>query len=141
MTPYWLAFNVNFFYSNELFFLTNSLLKGNLRAKLSDSALGAIITHAEVTDDGKYVISAESGYAMYWQIDKESQKVIFKEEQRNVLQIILYDEKKKGLFASKGKKHSLGLGNYMTRSLSSCFWSCTTGSSVSSQLCNFMRNK
>ena len=40
---------------------------------------------------------------MYWQIDKESQKVIFKEEQRNVLQIILYDDKKKGLFASKGE--------------------------------------
>ena len=77
---------------------------GKLKAKLADSALGAIITHAEVTDNGQYVIAAESGYVIYWNVKEE--KVIYKEEQKNILQVILYCDKTKCLFINKIK----GLG-------------------------------
>ena len=70
-----------------------------MKTKLADSALGAIITFAEVSDDGKYIVAAESGFVIYWNVKEE--KVIFKEEQKNVLQIILFDEKRKCLFISK----------------------------------------
>lgn len=70
-----------------------------MKSKLSDSAMGAIITHAEITDDGKYIVAAESGYVEYWNVEKES--VIFKEEQRNILQVVLYSEDSKSIFISK----------------------------------------
>ena len=66
---------------------------------MADSPIGAIITYAEVTDEGKYIVAAESGHVLYWNVKKE--KVIFKEEQKNVLQAFLYDEKRKSLFISK----------------------------------------
>lgn len=44
-------------------------------------------------------MAAESGYVIYWNVKEET--VIFKEEQKNVLQIVLYDEKRKCLFVSK----------------------------------------
>ena len=66
---------------------------------MSDSSLGAIVTHAHVTDDGEYIIAAESGYVMYWKVERE--KVVFKEQQKDILQIIHYDDKRKCLFISK----------------------------------------
>ena len=61
--------------------------------------MGAIVTHAEVIDNGEYVIAAESGNVIYWNVKEEA--VVYKEEQKNILQIILYDEKRKSVFISK----------------------------------------
>ena len=72
---------------------------GKLQSKLADNALGAIVTHAEVTQYGDYIIAAESGYVIYWDVEEET--VVFKEEQKNVLQLLLYDDYKRSLFVSK----------------------------------------
>ena len=75
------------------------ILTGKLESKLADSALGAIVTHAIVTSDGKYIISAESGFVLYW--DLETKKVIFREEQKNILQVMLYADETKSLVVSR----------------------------------------
>jgi hypothetical protein len=75
------------------------LLTGCLKSKLADSALGAIVTHAVVTTSGEYVIAAESGFVIYWNIVRE--KVIFKEEQKSVFQILLYENESKALVVSR----------------------------------------
>ena len=75
------------------------LLTGCLKSKLADSALGAIVTHAVVTKSGEYVIAAESGFVIYWNIENE--KVIFKEEQKSVFQIIFYGKESRSLVVSR----------------------------------------
>ena len=77
------------------------MLTGELKSKLAESTLGAIVSHALVTEDGKYIVAAESGFVLYWKVNEE--KVTFKEEQKNILQVMLYDDKKKSLFVSKAK--------------------------------------
>ena len=70
-----------------------------LTGKLADSALGAIVTHAEITDNGDYIIAAESGFVIYWKVAEEA--VIFKEEQKDILQVsILFKNE-----VLKGSKH------------------------------------
>ena len=51
-------------------------------------------------------MAAESGFVIYWKVNEE--KVIFKEEQKNILQIMLYDDKRKSLFVSKVKSTTVG---------------------------------
>ena len=79
------------------------LLTGVLKHKLAYSALGAIVTHAEITKSGEYVIAAESGFLIYWHI--ETEKVIFKEEQKSVFQILLYEDETKSLVVSRMLPH------------------------------------
>ena len=83
-----------------------------MKTKLADSALGAIVTHAEVTENGEYIIAAESGFVIYWKVEEE--KVVFKEEQKNILQVILYADKKKSMYVSKagsvGENKALCIG-------------------------------
>ena len=74
------------------------LLTGTLKLKLADAPLGAIITHAVVTSCGKYILSVESGFVIYW--DLETQKVIYKDEQENVKQILLYNNERKSVVVS-----------------------------------------
>ena len=76
-----------------------NLLTGKLTTKLADSALGAIVTHAKVTSSGEYIIAAESGYLIYWDISKK--EVIYKEEQKDILQIMLFQNDTKCLVVSK----------------------------------------
>ena len=82
------------------------ILTGKLKTKLADSQLGAIVTHAVVTDNGEYIIAAESGNVLYWKVKEET--VIFKEEQKDILQIMLYDDKRKTMIISKHKKSAIG---------------------------------
>ena len=82
------------------------ILTGKLKAKLADSALGAIISHAQLTDDGEYIVAAESGFIIYWKVNEEA--VIFKEEQKDALQLMLYNNRKKSLFISKVKHAGIG---------------------------------
>ena len=74
------------------------LLKGKLKTKLADSPLGAIITHALVSSNGKNVLAIESGFVIHW--DLETEKVIHKCEQDNVKQIFFYDQEQKSLVVS-----------------------------------------
>lgn len=50
------------------------LKKGKLLAQLSDSPLGAIVTHAEITPDGTYIVSAESGNFVIWETKEQKVK-------------------------------------------------------------------
>lgn len=61
------------------------LLTGKLKSKLADSALGAIVTHALITKSGEYILAAESGNVMYWNVAEKV--VIYKEEQKEILQV------------------------------------------------------
>ena len=70
-------------------------LLGKLQAKLADSTLGAIVSHALVTDNGEYVIASESGNVLYWKLDEK--RVTFKAstyESENCYRFIVYSESK-----------------------------------------------
>lgn len=43
---------------------------GKLYGKLVDAPVGAIVTHAVITADGKYVVSTESGNLLIWNLQK-----------------------------------------------------------------------
>ena len=80
------------------------ILTGKLKSTLSDSALGAIITHAIVTSKGNYIVSAESGIVIYWEVLGE--KVVYKEKQQNILQLMLYDHNNKCIVISSDSRES-----------------------------------
>lgn len=58
---------------------------GRLLSKLADSHLGAIVTHAEITADGKYIVSSETGKLLIW--NRVSEQVLFRDEQPGIQQI------------------------------------------------------
>ena len=57
-------------------------MTGKLKFALANSALGTIITHALVNEEGNFIVSAESGDFLYWSIADRS--VIFQERQPDV---------------------------------------------------------
>ncbi|CAH1405153.1 unnamed protein product [Nezara viridula] len=75
------------------------MLVGHLISQLADSPLGAIVTHALITPNGKYIISAESGNLLIW--NRITEQVIFKEEQLGIKQLILLEDGTKVLAMSK----------------------------------------
>ena len=79
-----------------------NLLTGKLTSKLADNALGAIVTQAKVTSSGEFIIAAESGYLIYWDVAKK--EVIYKEEQKDILQVILFEKDTKCLVVSNCNK-------------------------------------
>lgn len=60
---------------------------GHLLSKLADNHLGAIVTHAEITPNGKYIISSETGKLLIW--NRVSEQVLFRDEQPGIQQIKL----------------------------------------------------
>lgn len=58
---------------------------GRLISKLADSRLGAIVTHAEITPDGKYIVSSETGKMLIW--NRVSEQVLFRDDQPGIQQI------------------------------------------------------
>lgn len=72
---------------------------GKLKARLADSPLGAIVTHALITADGKYIISAESGNILIWH--RLTQQVVFKDEQPGIRQLTLMEGGEKILSISR----------------------------------------
>lgn len=72
---------------------------GKLKARLADSPLGAIVTHALITSDGRYIISAESGNILIWH--RLTQQVVFKDEQPGIKQLTLMEGGAKILAISK----------------------------------------
>lgn len=63
---------------------------GRLLTKLADSPLGAIVTHAEITPDAKYIISSETGKFLIW--NRVSEQVIFRDEQPGIQQMTFVEE-------------------------------------------------
>ena len=75
------------------------MLTGTLRSRLADSQLGAIVTHVTVNPEGEYIIAAESGFVIFWKVEDE--KVFFKEQQKDILQIMTYADWEKCIVVSK----------------------------------------
>lgn len=63
---------------------------GRLLAKLADSPLGAIVTHADITPDGRYIISSETGKFLIW--NRVSEQVIFRDDQPGIQQLTFMDD-------------------------------------------------
>ncbi|XP_059619516.1 NACHT and WD repeat domain-containing protein 2 [Phlebotomus argentipes] len=59
--------------------------QGRLLSKLADSPLGAIVTHAEITPDGRYILSSETGKILIW--NRVSEQVLFRDDQPGIQQI------------------------------------------------------
>jgi len=74
-------------------------MTGQLKFKLANSALGAIITHALVNEEGTHIVSAESGDVLYW--DLKSRNVIFQEKQDDIQQIFFYKNQTRCIVVSK----------------------------------------
>ena len=74
-------------------------MTGMLKFKLANSALGAIITHALVNEEGTHIVAAESGDILYW--DLKSRKVIFQEKQEDIQQIFFYKNQTRCIVVSK----------------------------------------
>ncbi|EFX69546.1 hypothetical protein DAPPUDRAFT_202786 [Daphnia pulex] len=75
------------------------ILTGKLMDKLAYNALGAIVTHALITQDGRHILAAESGSILIWEWPKR--RVCFRAEQPSVKQIMLMEEDTKFLTASR----------------------------------------
>ncbi|XP_069948531.1 NACHT and WD repeat domain-containing protein 2 [Cherax quadricarinatus] len=76
-----------------------NLRLGKLVSKLADSPLGAIVTHAGITSNSRYIVSTESGNVLIWNVRAEA--VVFKAEQKNVQQLLLLDDDTKCVTVSK----------------------------------------
>ena len=63
-------------------------MTGKLKFRLANSALGAIITHAIVNEEGSHVVAAESGELLYW--DLATREVVFKDKQEDIQQIFFF---------------------------------------------------
>jgi len=72
---------------------------GRLIQQLANNLLGAIVTHALITPDGKYVVCSESGNLLIW--NRILCRVIFKQQQPGIQQIMFLDEANKCLTVSK----------------------------------------
>uniref|UniRef100_A0A2H8TJ14 Guanine nucleotide-binding protein subunit beta-like protein n=3 Tax=Melanaphis sacchari TaxID=742174 RepID=A0A2H8TJ14_9HEMI len=72
---------------------------GRLIQQLADNLLGAIVTQALITPDGKYIVCSESGNLLIW--NRILCRVIFKQQQPGIQQIMLLDEATKCLTVSK----------------------------------------
>ncbi|XP_043227949.1 NACHT and WD repeat domain-containing protein 2-like isoform X1 [Amphibalanus amphitrite] len=72
---------------------------GKLLNRLADQPLGAIVTHAEVTKDGSYIVNTESGNLLIW--DVATAEVLFRTEEKNVKQLTLFDHDTKFITVCK----------------------------------------
>lgn len=86
------------------------LKTGRLLARLADSPLGAIVTHAELTPNGRYIVSSETGKIIIW--NRVTEQVLFKDDQPGIQQITLLDESEKFIAVSCPQFNSANqLGN------------------------------
>lgn len=65
------------------------LRSGRLLSKLADSHLGAIVTHAEITADGKFIVASETGKLLIW--NRVTEQVLFRDDQPGIQQIKFLD--------------------------------------------------
>ncbi|XP_023244232.1 NACHT and WD repeat domain-containing protein 2-like [Centruroides sculpturatus] len=82
-----------------------ALTTGKLITKLADSSIGAIVTHAAVTSSGRYIICAESGNCLVW--DMEIGEVTKRIPHKNILQILLVQDSKMLILSQEKEKQIL----------------------------------
>ena len=90
-------------------------MTGRLKFTLSNSTLGAIITHALVTENGKYIVSAESGDVLYWNVAEK--KVIYQEKQANIKQIFYYKNQTRCIVVSSSGEKGEFTGHCISRTV------------------------
>ncbi|XP_065084724.1 NACHT and WD repeat domain-containing protein 2 [Ochlerotatus camptorhynchus] len=71
---------------------------GRLLSKLADSPLGAIVTHAEITPDGRYIVSSETGKILIW--NRVTEQVLSRDSQPGIQQLNFLDNGEKFLAVS-----------------------------------------
>lgn len=71
---------------------------GRILSKLADNHLGAIVTHAEITPDGKHIVSSETGKILVW--NRVSEQVLYRDDQPGIQQIKFLDHGEKVLSIS-----------------------------------------
>lgn len=71
---------------------------GRLLSKLADSPLGAIVTHAEITPDSRYIISSETGKLLIW--NRVTEQVLARDDQPGIQQISLLENGERFLTVS-----------------------------------------
>lgn len=84
---------------------------GRILSKLADSHLGAIVTHAEITADGKYIVSSETGKLLIW--NRVSEQVLFRDDQPGIQQIKFLEncEKVLSISCKKINRKDAGINN------------------------------
>ena len=60
-------------------------MTGKMKFTLANSAMGSIITHAIVNEEGTFIVAAESGEILIW--DLQRREVVCKDDQENVAQL------------------------------------------------------
>lgn len=60
--------------------------------------MGAIVTHAEITPDGKYIVSSETGKLLIW--NRVSEQVLFRDDQPGIQQVKILEGGEKVLTIS-----------------------------------------
>ena len=76
-----------------------NVLTGKLLDKLAYNVLGAIVTRAQITTDGRYIVSSESGSIIIW--EWPARRAIFRVEQPAVKQVLFLENDTKFLAGSR----------------------------------------
>ncbi|XP_064648000.1 NACHT and WD repeat domain-containing protein 2-like [Lineus longissimus] len=76
-----------------------NLETGELKSTLAHTGASAIVSHALITANAEYVVSAESGNVLIWDVEKE--KMIKMDPQKDVLMLLLTEEDQKYIAVSK----------------------------------------
>lgn len=82
---------------------------GRLLSKLADSPLGAIVTHAEITPNSRYIVSSETGKIIIW--NRVTEQVLAKDDQPGIQQITFFENGEKYLAVSSPNNNSNLLNN------------------------------
>jgi hypothetical protein len=76
-----------------------NLETGELKLTLAHTGASAIVSHALITANAEYVVSAESGNVLIWDVEKE--KMAKMDPQKDVLTLLLTEEDQKYIAVSK----------------------------------------
>ena len=87
---------------------------GKLKFTLANTALGAIVTHAVVNDEGDHVAAAESGEILYWNLD--SQSIVFRDKLPGINQMELNKAQDKCLIGASSGNSGNFVGNVVIKS-------------------------
>lgn len=71
---------------------------GRLLSKLADSPLGAVVTHAEISPNSRFIISSETGKLLVW--NRVTEQVLFRDDQPGVQQFVLLENGEKLLIVA-----------------------------------------
>ena len=76
-----------------------NLENGKIMKTLANSAHSSIVTHSALNNDATYLVSAESGMILIWDVDKE--KVVKQDTQTDVLQMFMMEDDTKVVAISR----------------------------------------